>query len=118
MTEDSPRPADRTSSPKTPRTSPQKAHRTSPPKAPRPATRKATRTSPHQATVESLLEPAGDTPPELMCSIARSLCVVGERWTFLILREAFFGATRFSEFRDRLGVAPGVLTRRLGTAGV
>jgi DNA-binding HxlR family transcriptional regulator len=99
MTEDSPRPADRTS----------------PPKAARAATRKATRTSPHQATVESLLEPAGDTPPELMCSIARSLCVVGERWTFLILREAFFGVTRFSEFRDRLGVAPDVLTDRLAT---
>ena len=55
------------------------------------------------------------TPPELMCSIARSLCVLGERWTFLILREAFFGVTRFSEFRDRLGVAPDVLTERLAT---
>ncbi|MBV9794598.1 MAG: helix-turn-helix transcriptional regulator [Actinobacteria bacterium] len=50
-----------------------------------------------------------------MCSIARSLCVVGERWTFLILREAFWGSTRFSEFRDRLGIAPDVLTDRLAT---
>jgi DNA-binding HxlR family transcriptional regulator len=73
------------------------------------------RTSPQRATVESLLEPARDTPPALMCSIARSLCVVGERWTFLILREAFFGVTRFSEFRTRLGVAPDVLTDRLAT---
>src|ERR1700761_7656533 len=77
--------------------------------------RKPARTSPQRATVASLREPSATTPPELMCSIARSLCVVGERWTFLILREAFFGVTRFSEFRDRLGVAPDVLTERLAT---
>src|SRR6201995_2677721 len=70
---------------------------------------------PQRASVASLLEPATDTPPDLMCSIARSLCVLGERWTFLILREAFSGVTRFSEFRDRLGVAPDVLTERLAT---
>jgi DNA-binding HxlR family transcriptional regulator len=39
----------------------------------------------------------------------------GERWTFLILREAFLGATKFAEFRDRLGVAPDVLSDRLST---
>lgn len=49
------------------------------------------------------------------CSIARSLGVLGERWTFLILREAFMGATRFSEFRERLDIAPDVLTARLAT---
>jgi len=49
------------------------------------------------------------------CSIARSLGVLGERWTFLILREAFLGATKFAEFRDRLGVAPDVLSDRLST---
>jgi DNA-binding HxlR family transcriptional regulator len=53
--------------------------------------------------------------PESACSIARSLGVLGERWTFLILREAFFGATKFAEFRDRLGVAPDVLSDRLST---
>lgn len=53
--------------------------------------------------------------PDMTCSIARSLGVLGERWTFLILREAFLGATRFAEFRDRLGVAPDVLSDRLGT---
>jgi len=53
--------------------------------------------------------------PESTCSIARSLGVLGERWTFLILREAFLGATRFAEFRDRLGVAPDVLSERLAT---
>ncbi len=52
---------------------------------------------------------------ESSCSIARSLGVLGERWTFLILREAFMGATRFSEFRERLDVAPDVLTARLAT---
>jgi len=53
--------------------------------------------------------------PESTCSIARSLGVLGERWTFLILREAFLGATKFAEFRDRLGVAPDVLSDRLST---
>jgi DNA-binding HxlR family transcriptional regulator len=53
--------------------------------------------------------------PDSACSIARSLGVLGERWTFLILREAFLGATKFSEFRDRLGVAPDVLSDRLST---
>src|SRR4051794_41950641 len=49
------------------------------------------------------------------CSIARTLGVLGERWTILILREAFFGVSRFAEFRDRLGVAPDVLSDRLAT---
>jgi len=49
------------------------------------------------------------------CSIARSLGVLGERWTFLILREAFLGATRFAEFRSALGIASDVLTDRLAT---
>jgi DNA-binding HxlR family transcriptional regulator len=49
------------------------------------------------------------------CSIARSLSVLGERWTFLILREAFLGTTRFADFRDHLGVAPDVLSDRLAT---
>ncbi|MCW2602135.1 MAG: transcriptional regulator [Pseudonocardiales bacterium] len=49
------------------------------------------------------------------CSIARSLGVLGERWTFLILREAISGATRFAQFRDGLRVAPDVLTARLET---
>ena len=53
--------------------------------------------------------------PESGCSIARSLGVLGERWTFLILREAFTGVTRFAEFRDRLSVAPDVLSDRLAT---
>jgi DNA-binding HxlR family transcriptional regulator len=53
--------------------------------------------------------------PDVSCSIARSLGVLGERWTFLILREAFLGRTRFAEFRETLGVAPDLLTDRLAT---
>jgi DNA-binding HxlR family transcriptional regulator len=58
---------------------------------------------------------AGKVPDSTTCSIARSLGVLGERWTFLILREAFLGSARFAEFRDRLGVAPDVLSDRLAT---
>jgi DNA-binding HxlR family transcriptional regulator len=49
------------------------------------------------------------------CSIARSLEVLGEKWTLLIVREALWGHTRFSQFRAALGVAPDVLTDRLAT---
>ena len=47
------------------------------------------------------------------CSIARSLEVLGDKWTLLVVREAFWGRTRFAEFRERLGVAPDVLADRL-----
>jgi DNA-binding HxlR family transcriptional regulator len=53
--------------------------------------------------------------PDHPCAISRSLGVLGERWTLLVLREAAMGATRFSEFRAGLGVAPDVLTERLNT---
>jgi DNA-binding HxlR family transcriptional regulator len=49
------------------------------------------------------------------CSIARSLEVVGEWWTLLILRDAFLGVTRFKDFQQRLGIAPNILTARLDT---
>lgn len=51
--------------------------------------------------------------PEQVCSIARSLEVVGERWTLLILRDAVLGIERFEEFQDSLGIATNVLTNRL-----
>ncbi|MFF5340459.1 winged helix-turn-helix transcriptional regulator [Streptomyces althioticus] len=48
------------------------------------------------------------------CSIARSLQVLGDAWTLLIVREAMLaGSTRFQEFRDALGIAPNILTKRL-----
>ncbi|MEU7872377.1 helix-turn-helix domain-containing protein [Dactylosporangium sp. NPDC049140] len=53
---------------------------------------------------------------EETCSIARALTVVGEHWTLLIVREAALQhVTRFADFRDRLGIAPDILTLRLGT---
>ncbi|MCE7004744.1 helix-turn-helix transcriptional regulator [Kibdelosporangium philippinense] len=48
------------------------------------------------------------------CSIARSLEVLGDSWTLLIVRDALvLGSTRFQEFRDGLGVAPNILAKRL-----
>jgi DNA-binding HxlR family transcriptional regulator len=51
--------------------------------------------------------------PDQTCSIARSLEVIGERWTLLILRDAVAGMTRFEEFQESLGIASNVLTNRL-----
>jgi DNA-binding HxlR family transcriptional regulator len=47
------------------------------------------------------------------CSIARTLDVVGEWWTLLILRDAFRGTRRFDDFQASLGMARSVLTARL-----
>jgi DNA-binding HxlR family transcriptional regulator len=47
------------------------------------------------------------------CSIARALEVVGERWTLLIVRDAFLGLCRFDQFQESLGIARNVLTDRL-----
>jgi DNA-binding HxlR family transcriptional regulator len=48
------------------------------------------------------------------CSIARSLHVLGDSWTLLIVREAMIlNLTRFQEFRDSLGIAPNILAKRL-----
>jgi DNA-binding HxlR family transcriptional regulator len=51
--------------------------------------------------------------PGQNCSIARALEVVGERWTLLIIRDAFLGRSRFEEFQESLGIARNVLTDRL-----
>ena len=51
----------------------------------------------------------------MTCPIARSLERVGEWWSMLILRDAFLGSTRFSQFRRSLGIAPDVLADRLAT---
>jgi DNA-binding HxlR family transcriptional regulator len=48
-----------------------------------------------------------------LCSVARTLEIVGDRWTWLIVRDAFLGITKFAEFRESLGIAPNVLTERL-----
>jgi DNA-binding HxlR family transcriptional regulator len=51
----------------------------------------------------------------MQCPIARGLERVGEWWSILILRDAFRGLRRFDEFRDSLGIAPTMLTKRLNT---
>jgi DNA-binding HxlR family transcriptional regulator len=49
-----------------------------------------------------------------ICSAARALEIAGERWSLLILRDAAFaGLTRFTDFQERLGIAPNVLAARL-----
>jgi len=47
------------------------------------------------------------------CSLAQTLNVIGERWTLLILRDAFFGAKRFGQFERSLGIAKNILTARI-----
>jgi DNA-binding HxlR family transcriptional regulator len=47
------------------------------------------------------------------CALARSLEVVGERWTLLILRDLFFGVTRFGQLHAHLDVPRAVLSARL-----
>ena len=47
------------------------------------------------------------------CSLAQTLDVIGERWTLLILRDAFFGIRRFDDFQRDLGIARNILSTRL-----
>jgi DNA-binding HxlR family transcriptional regulator len=52
--------------------------------------------------------------PDQVCSIARTLEVVGERWTMLIVRDAVIdGVSRFEDFQASLGIASNVLSNRL-----
>ena len=49
-----------------------------------------------------------------VCSVARALSVVGERWTMLIIRDAFLGTRRFDQFQANLGITRHRLSERLG----
>ena len=49
------------------------------------------------------------------CSIAGAMEILGERWTFLILRESFYGVRRFSDMQRNLGIARNILSTRLHT---
>jgi DNA-binding HxlR family transcriptional regulator len=48
-----------------------------------------------------------------VCSIARTLEVLGERWTLLVIRDVFNGRRRFDQIQENLGVARNVLSTRL-----
>src|SRR4051812_48345335 len=51
--------------------------------------------------------------PDENCPIARALEVVGERWTLLIVRDAFYGVRRFTDLQTHLGIPKAVLAQRL-----
>ncbi len=67
-------------------------------------------TAPIRLTGE--LEPRGAWTAQ-RCTVARTLEVVGARSTFLILREAYYGSTRFEEFVERVGISEPVAAARL-----
>ena len=49
------------------------------------------------------------------CAVEGTLSVIGERWTLLVLREAFLGVRRFDQFQRNTGVARNILSDRLNT---
>ena len=55
-----------------------------------------------------------DDIDQQVCSVARALSVLGERWTLLIIRDAFRGTRRFDDFQRSLGVTRHRLSERLG----
>jgi len=50
---------------------------------------------------------------DVMCPIARTVDIVGDKWSLLIIRDAFDGIRRFSQFQRNLGIAKNILTTRL-----
>jgi len=55
------------------------------------------------------------SPASVECPVARTLEAIGDRWSLLIIRDAFDGIRRFSEFQKSLGVARNILASRLKT---
>jgi DNA-binding HxlR family transcriptional regulator len=50
---------------------------------------------------------------EQPCSVARSVAVIGDRWTLMILRDCFLGIRRFEDFERRLGISRSIVADRL-----
>src|ERR1044071_9051071 len=48
------------------------------------------------------------------CTIASSLAILGEKWTFIVLRDVFLGVRRFDDFIEHTGIPRQVLANRLG----
>ncbi|MEG1454486.1 MAG: helix-turn-helix domain-containing protein [Comamonas sp.] len=57
--------------------------------------------------------PSRNLPADEPCPVARSVDLVGDRWSMLIVRDAFDGISRFSDFQRSLGVARNILSDRL-----
>ncbi|WP_406310476.1 winged helix-turn-helix transcriptional regulator [Streptomyces sp. NBC_00623] len=55
----------------------------------------------------------GSTYADSNCSLARTLEIIGERWTLMIIRDAFFGLRRFGDFAAQLKIPRAVLSNRL-----
>lgn len=55
------------------------------------------------------------SPEKVDCAVAQSLGLVGDRWTLMILRDAFHGIRTFDGFRESLGISTSVLSERLKT---
>lgn len=60
-----------------------------------------------------MVDASSATPDRFTCSIAAALEVIGDRWTLLILRDAFRGIRRFDQLHEHLGVARNLLADRL-----
>ncbi|MFI7425305.1 winged helix-turn-helix transcriptional regulator [Nonomuraea sp. NPDC049684] len=56
---------------------------------------------------------AGSAWTDPACPVARAVDLVGDRWSLLIVRDAMDGATTFTDFHQRLGIARNILTDRL-----
>lgn len=50
---------------------------------------------------------------EMNCSVARTLSIIGDRWTLLIIRNGFLGTRRFADFQSQLGMTKHLLSGRL-----
>ena len=51
--------------------------------------------------------------PQADCSVARTVAVIGDRWTLMILRDLFLGVRRFDDFEARLGISRSIIAERL-----
>lgn len=67
-----------------------------------------------QVVIDNLVHVLGKMYDSQVCSIARALELIGERWTLLIIRDALFaGVTRFNDHQHNLGIATNILKSRL-----
>jgi len=52
-------------------------------------------------------------PKSRVCSVAETIEIMGDKWVFFILREAFFGVKTYEKFQENLGIATNILSARL-----